>query len=78
MKNYQFKLCIKPDEIYNKILPEQRDCFDSVKITQANLLDNGTVELTCLALKDEIIETSYRQLLSLDTNKTTYINVVDL
>lgn len=68
MSNYKFKLLIKPESIFNKLTLEQRQQFSSVEITKATLFENGTVELDCLALDSEIIETPYIQILSNDND----------
>ena len=61
MSNYKFTLIIEPKDIYNRLLPEQKEQINNVKITDVTLRDNGSVEIECLALKDEIIEYPYLQ-----------------
>ena len=56
MSNYNFKLIIRPEDIYNKLLPEQRAQFTTVEIVGANLDSRGIVEIECLALDDNIVE----------------------
>lgn len=61
--NYKFKLKIEPEDIYNRLIPEQKEKFNNLKITGVKLLDDGIVEIECLALKDKILENPYRQVL---------------
>ena len=61
MGNYKFTLSIEPEDIYNRLKPEEKKQFDNVKITNVNLLNNGTVEVECIAFDDEIIENPYLQ-----------------
>ena len=75
MNNFKFKLLIEPNEIYNKLIPKQKQLFDNVQITKATLLDSGDVELECLALSSNITETPYRQVISLSNEK--YIAIID-
>ena len=63
MSNCKFKLIIEPKDIYNRLIPEQKERFSNLKITNVKLLDNEIVEIECLALKDDILENPYRQTL---------------
>ena len=56
MSNYKFKLAIDAADIYNKLLPEQKELFQNVKITNVELLQDKYVYIECLALTNEIIE----------------------
>ena len=56
MSNYRFRLVIEPEDIYNRLLPEQKEQFKKIEITDATLLNDGTVILECLALEDKIGE----------------------
>ena len=73
MSNYKFKLAIRPKDIYDRLIPDQKDRFNSIEITSAKLLDYGIVEIECLALKDEIIETPERQILHFNNDYITAI-----
>lgn len=66
MSNYKFKLKIEPEDIYNRLIPEQKEKFNNLKITDVKLLDDGIVEIECLALKDKILENPYLQALFSD------------
>lgn len=57
--NYELNLFITPQNIYDKL--SEKDEFDNIRIIGAKLLDDGNVEIQCLALKDAIIEPKYRQ-----------------
>lgn len=61
MNNCKFKLAVKPADIYNRLIPEQKEMFNNLKIIDVKLLDDGIVEIECLALKDKIFENPYRQ-----------------
>lgn len=61
MNNCKFTLLIKPEDIYNKLIPEQRNMFNNIKITSTNLLNSGDIEIECLALSDEVTEYPNRQ-----------------
>lgn len=56
MSNYRFRLVIKPEDIYNRLLPEQKEQIKKLEITDVDLLNNGDVILECLALTDTIAE----------------------
>ena len=71
MSNYKFKLLIHPKDIYDNLIPEQKKLLNNVQITKATLLDNGAVEIDCLALESEVIESSYLQVLSFDDKYLT-------
>ena len=60
MSNYGFSLYIKPEDIYNKLLPEQRGQFSNIKIINATLF-NDELHIDCLALEKEVLECQYRQ-----------------
>ena len=55
MSNYGFSLYIKPEDIYNKLLPEQRGQFSNIKIINATLF-NDELHIDCLALEKEVLE----------------------
>lgn len=63
MANYKFKLLIKPEDIFNKLSPEQKEQFNNIKITKVKLLDNGDVKIECMALENEIKDYQYIQYL---------------
>ena len=54
--NYKIKLFIKPNDIYNKLSLENQNRFSEVKIVNANLLNDGVVEIECLALENPIMD----------------------
>ena len=67
MSNYKFKLAIDAKDIYNKLLPEQKELFNDVKITNVELLQDKYVYIECLALQKDIFErTIVQKLLSGD------------
>ena len=68
MSNYKFKLLIKPKDIYNNLVSEQKKLFNNIQIVKAELLDNGEVEIGCLALDNDIVETPYGQVISFSAN----------
>ena len=72
MDNYEFLLNIKPKDIYNKLLPKQKELFDHIQITDATLCDDNTVKIKCLALANKNIEFAELQSLLGDG----YISVV--
>ena len=76
MSNYKFKLLIKPEEISNNLLPEQKNLFNNVQIIKTELLGSGEVEIDCLALVSEVLETSCRQIMTFSKNE--YIAVKDI
>lgn len=65
MKNCKFSIAINSNDIYAKILPEQKENFDSVKITGASLFGDSVI-IECLALKEEIVQLDILQ--KLDNN----------
>ena len=56
MSNYKFKVAIDAKDIYNKLLPEQKEKFNTIKITDVTLCGDKMVTIECLASTDEIIE----------------------
>lgn len=75
MNNYKFKLLIRAKEIYDNLIPKQKNQFNNIQIIKTTLLDSGDVEIECLALESEIIENSCWQILSFPNDK--YISVKD-
>lgn len=76
MCNYKFKLLIKPQAIYDNLLPEQKKLFDNIQITKARLWDSGEVEIECLALKNAVKETPYLQIM--EFSKDEYVTVKEI
>ena len=67
MEQYRLKLLIEPNDIYNRLSPEDKERFKEVKIINATLLHDGSVELECLVLENSIINCiSHQRLLSND------------
>ena len=66
MSNYKFKILIKPEEIYNNLLPEQKNLFNNVQIVKTELLGGGEVAIECLALKNDVKETPFIQIMEFD------------
>ena len=64
----KFDVFITPEDIYDKIVPEQRELFSHVKIINATVHGNRGVYIECLALDEEIIEPKYAQKLIGDCN----------
>lgn len=62
MSNYRFAIAIRPEDVYDILVPEQKEQFDHIEITGAILEPDGVVHIDCLALEDETIETDFRQL----------------
>ena len=75
MNNYKFKLLIKSEEIYSKLIPAQKQLFNNIQITNATLLSNGEVQLECFALTNNVTETPSRQVMSFSTDE--YITAID-
>lgn len=61
MNNCKFTLLIESEDIYNKLLPEQKEQFDSVIITNVDLLNEKFLKIECLALGSTIKEFPYVQ-----------------
>lgn len=55
MKNCKFSIVINSNDIYAKILPEQKENFDSVKIIGASLSGDSVI-IECLALKEKTVQ----------------------
>ena len=72
MSNYKFKLKIEPEDIFNRLVPEQKEQLNSIKVTDAILCDDGSVEIECLALKDKV--TTYPNLQRLLSDD--YISII--
>ena len=70
MSNYKFKILIKPEAIYNNLLFEQKKLFNNIQITNAELLNNNRgVEIECLALESDTVETPFVQLVEFSKDK---------
>ena len=63
MDNCKFKLLLSPSSIQDKILPEQKEKIEEVRIIGTTLLANGELEIECLALKEKPIELPNAQVL---------------
>ncbi|MBE6703909.1 MAG: hypothetical protein E7583_01460 [Ruminococcaceae bacterium] len=76
MNIHRFSLYVAPEDICNKLMPNQKEQISNIIITSANLLGD-VVHIECIALEKgiEIIpkEPSYRQ--SLMDNK--YITAIE-
>lgn len=68
MSNYKFKVAIDAADIYNKLLPEQKELFNNIKITNVELLQDKHVYIECLALEQDIQELPFVQKLIGDWN----------
>lgn len=56
----KMKLRIEPVDIYNKLLPEQKEKFKNIMITDVDLVD-GSVTIECIALEDDVMESNVLQ-----------------
>lgn len=77
----KFSLYITPEDIYNRILPEQREQLDKVIITSADLLGDGYVHIECMALEKgtTVRELSCRQsLCDCSDEYKRYITTLDI
>lgn len=61
MNNYKFKLAIDAADIYNKLLPEQKDLFNDVKIMNVESCGDKRVIIECLVLEKDIEEVPFVQ-----------------
>lgn len=57
----KMKLIIEPVDIYNKLLPEQKEKFKNIMITDVNLV-GGSVTIECIALEDDVVKSNIGQL----------------
>lgn len=58
--NYKIKFLIESSDIYNKLTPEIQNRISEVKIVNVNLLNDGVVEIECLALEKPIMDCNCR------------------
>ena len=68
MSNYKFKVAIDAEDIYNNLLPEHKELFNTVKITNVELLQDKYVYIECLALEQDIVELPFVQKFTLEQN----------
>lgn len=66
MNNYKINILIKPDDIYNKLSPEDKKRFKDVMITNAILLDDGSIKIGCLLTEDKPKDVEFIQLFCSD------------
>lgn len=59
MKNCRFKISIRPEDIYNRLVPEQREQFDNIQIVGATIGADGLIDIDCFALTDEVKESNH-------------------
>ena len=60
MKNCRFKISIRPEDIYNRLVPEQKEQFDNIQIVDATIGADGSITIDCFALTDKVKESKYR------------------
>lgn len=56
----KMKLIIETEDIYNKLLPEQKEIFKNIMITDVDLVGSSVI-IGCIALKDDIVESNVGQ-----------------
>lgn len=56
----KINLKIEPVDIYNKLLPEQKEKFKNIMITDVELV-GGSVTIECIALEDDVVESNVLQ-----------------
>ena len=61
MNNYKFSLAIEAEDIYDKLLPEQKEKINKIKITNVQLHQDKRVYIECLALDQDIEELPFTQ-----------------
>ena len=72
MNNKKFTLYIEAKDIYDKLVPEEKEQINNIEIIGVELHNGQTVVIECLALKDKVTDDlSYKQNLLIGK----YINV---
>lgn len=56
----KMKLIIEPVDIYSKLLPEQKEKFKNIMITDVDLV-GGSVTIECIALEDDVVKSNVLQ-----------------
>ena len=59
-KEGRFKISIRPEDIYNRLVPEQKEQFDNIQIVDATIGADGSITIDCFALTDKVKESKYR------------------
>ena len=67
----KFSVCITAEDIYNKLLPEEKELFTHVKIINADICSKS-IHIECLALQEEINECNHSQKLIGDWNISAF------
>lgn len=56
----KMKLIIEPVDIYNKLLPKQKEKFKNIMITDVKLVGDS-VMIECIALEDDVVKSNVGQ-----------------
>ena len=84
MGNRKFRIYISAEEIYNHLLPEQKERFNNVQIIGATVESNvycqgvceSGVEIECLALESEVTQPNYRSIVSFKEDEYIVVDEV--